>query len=362
MYANKRRRRVVAALLAGLGLFASACTDPAPVLVPGADEVPGPGGGGVVGVNPNVTSTPGAVKKAVTYGPYTVPAAKGPGHDQEGMINPLVFDVEKPCTNCFITSMQTNLKYTDGRVANIDTGQWLHHTIFASSAWADATCTLNGFGLLGERFFATGNERTRAQFPVGYGYQVGVWDAWSVAFEIMNSTSAPTNVVVETTFEWVPASTPGMIPLRPVWMDASNHCIYSTVPPRTGSYGYTTDWSVNRPGKVIGVGHHVHDGATHIDVTNTTTGELICRGIAGYGGPGYVEPEPPGDHGHPGGSDATAHVSSITSCIAPSGDKPVANLAWGQNVKLSAYYNTDIHAQMGNHPVMGIAIIYTAAR
>jgi hypothetical protein len=353
---------LAAALAAGMALFSVSCTDPAPVLTPGVPVVPAPAGGGVVAPFPDVVSTPGARTVTKRYGPYTVPAAKGTAHGQEGMLTQTVPGIAKPCTNCYLTGMHTVLRYPDGREANIDTGQWLHHTIFFSWPQTDSTCPAQGLGLLGERFFATGNERSPVRFPAGFGYKVGGFDSWSIIFDLMNSTTAASNVQIETTYEWVPASTPGMTALRPVWIDATKHCIFSGLPAQVGQYSYTTEWTVDRPGRVIGVGGHMHDGATHYELTNATTGELICRGVAGYGGPGFEEPGDPGGHEHDagGGEHASEHLSSLHECVAPSGDKPVARIANGQKVRFVVYYDTARHPQKGTHPVMGVSLVYVA--
>jgi hypothetical protein len=103
--------------------------------------------------------------KTIDYGPYTIPAGNGDPHDHEnaGMIsNEIVTNVAKPCTGCTIIGVTPDLVYTDGTRATISQGPMLHHAMFAaqSSGKADATCAGKGPGLLGERFFASGDERT----------------------------------------------------------------------------------------------------------------------------------------------------------------------------------------------------------
>lgn len=354
---------------------AVACNQPS-TQPPPPPPPPGGAGGGVLGVNPDIPTTPGARTSVVTYGPWTVPASRGTEHGQEGMLrNRLAFNVPKPCTNCYITSVQPTLKWEDGRVANVDTGQWLHHMVLASSARSDPNCGLSILGLLGERIFASGNERTRVRAPVGYGYRIGALDSWNLIYDLMNSTMTPSRVKIEVTFGWVPDTTPGMKALRPVWLDV-NQCGNSEVPARTGSYQYTYNWTVNVPGKLIGAGGHLHDGGTHITIRNESTGQLVCTSVAGYGGPGYEDPEGPGHehdgdhggtppttdgHGHTDADHARMHLSSMTQCVAPDGDRPVTTFTAGQRVSMTAYYDADKWSQHGGHPVMGIAVIYIAA-
>ena len=103
--------------------------------------------------------------KTIDYGPYTIPAGNGDPHDHENMghlENKIVTNVAKPCTGCTIIGVTPDLVYTDGTRATVSNGPMLHHAMFAaqSSGKSDVTCPGKGPGLLGERFFASGDERT----------------------------------------------------------------------------------------------------------------------------------------------------------------------------------------------------------
>ena len=158
--------------------------------------------------------------------------------------------------------------------------------VLASSARPDPLCSVSILSFLGERFFASGNERTRVRTPPGYGYPVGAADRWNLIYDLMNSNLAASRVKIEMTYQWVPNTTPGMKPLRPVWLDV-NQCGTSEVPAGTGTYQYQYNWNVNVPGKLIGIGGHLHDGGTHIAIRNATTAsphdELLCNSVADWG-------------------------------------------------------------------------------
>jgi hypothetical protein len=110
--------------------------------------------------------------------PYTIPAGNGDPHDHEnaGMItNQIVNNIAKPCTGCSIIGITPDLVYTDGTKATISQGPMLHHAMSAaqSSGKSDVTCPGKGPGLLGERFFASGDERTAVDLQsLPYGYKV----------------------------------------------------------------------------------------------------------------------------------------------------------------------------------------------
>lgn len=55
-----------------------------------------------------------------------------------------------------IVSMLAGLEYTDGSNADADTDMWMHHVVFQNLNRQDSMCDNIG----GERFFASGNERT----------------------------------------------------------------------------------------------------------------------------------------------------------------------------------------------------------
>ena len=85
----------------------------------------------------------------VSYGPFSVPSRS----DNHGMQN-FVCSPDLPCRDCMIVSMHAGLEYPNGSIADAGTGMWLHHTVFQNLMREDAMC---GHG---QRFFASGNERT----------------------------------------------------------------------------------------------------------------------------------------------------------------------------------------------------------
>lgn len=67
----------------------------------------------------------GAIVKKIKFGPYTVK----PGVKKEFPIGAFGLSPSEPgrplpCTDCYITAMQLNLEYPDGKIANVDTGAW----------------------------------------------------------------------------------------------------------------------------------------------------------------------------------------------------------------------------------------------
>jgi hypothetical protein len=328
--------------------------------VPGSTTTTGPGSttttrpgstttvpGSTTTSRPATTTTtvpgqPGAQHSELRYGPFTIPGAPNNpdgthGHAHTG--NQFRFFVQKPCTNCYVTSMQADLVYEDGRRAGYSTNAQLHHMVLANWSWgrSDATCNV-GFpfplGLIfGQRFFASGDERTRIHFPAGYGYRVDAFDTWNLIYELAGMTADPQNVYIKMSYDYVPASTPGMKNVEPIWFDVAQ-CGFSEISRPAGPSQASWTWNVNRPGQIVAIGGHIHDGGINIAIRNDTTGQLICDSRAGYGeSPLYID-----HHG-------TGHISSMSACIR----EGVATVANGQRVTETAYYDMPeaVDDQMG---------------
>ena len=74
---------------------------------------------------------------------------------------------------------------------------------------------------MGRRLFASGDERTPIQLPDGFGFKVEP-GPWAGIIELMNHSKIPQVVFFETVVHYVPASTPGMKAVTPVWLDVDN--------------------------------------------------------------------------------------------------------------------------------------------
>jgi Stress up-regulated Nod 19 len=270
-----------------------------------------------------------AATKSVLYGPFTIPA----GTDVDpGMVhNKLKFAVQRPCLDCHITGFKPDLVYPDGTRATMDDGAMLHHFVLTSQFRRDATCGNDWLGLAGERFFASGDERTAISFPDGYGYRVRWYDSWNLLVDLMNHSTSEQNVYVKVTYtyrsSWEPVKR-----LRPVWLDI-DQCGDSEYSIPAGFSDTHWDWNVNVPGKVVAAIGHLHGHGVAIEATNESReGESICKSTATL--------DPTDVH----------RVLSMSTCT---GD-PLAQLGQGEIVRLHSMYQS-------SHPaddVMGIMLMY----
>ena len=267
--------------------------------------------------------------KTVRYGPFTIPAGT---EADPGMIhNKLKLGVSRPCVDCYVTSMTPDLVYADGSRATMATGAMMHHAVWTSQWRPDATCGNEWLGLAGERFFASGDERTAIRFPAGYGYRVRWYDSWNLLVDLMNHTAATQTVYVQVTFTYRP-SWENVKPLKPVWLDI-DQCGDSEYSIPAGISDTHRDWSVTVPGKVVAMLGHVHGHGVAVEATNESRGGAsICRSVA------TLDP---------------MNVHSVAAMSTCTGD-PVATVAQGDLVRLHSEYNSTHAAD----DVMGIMLGY----
>jgi hypothetical protein len=294
----------------------------------------------------NWVGTPGQQTTEISYGPFNIPALQA-GQDHASTGNQFRFGIQKPCNNCYITGIQASLSNTDGSPANPSTGSMLHHMVLANTDWdkTDATCEVGlpfPLGLMfGDRFFASGDERTLIGFPPGYGYRVGT-GGWNLIYELASMVEQQKSVNIDMTYTWVPATTP-MSEIRPVWMDVAQ-CGFSTYNVPAGPTTNQWSWTANAAGGVVAIGGHQHRGGVNIETINETTGETLWDSVANYG----ETPEYIGHHG--------AEISSMTSYIAPSGAENRGMVSVGDRVTIRSHYN----AEQPETGVMGIVMMFLA--
>ncbi len=116
----------------------------------------------VVNLSPCAFPQYGSQRVKVRYPTVVVPPMTQ-GDGMGGFFDPSTF---LPCNDCHVTSMQMGLEYSDGTTADANTGLWLHHGVMVNRNQTDAVCGPEAYG---QRFFASGNERTLIDISVN-GY------------------------------------------------------------------------------------------------------------------------------------------------------------------------------------------------
>ena len=323
-----------------------------------------------------------AATTTLRYGPIVLPAAgpNGPGQVENevagvsGLAEFLIglfqsiadYPVPKPCSNCYITSIQPNLVFEDGTPANFSNGTMLHHVVNVNYSKPDITCppglsgTINLLGLAAggnERFFASGNERTIMTVPSGYGYKVSSGDQWGLIYHLMNMSPYEKTVYFEFTFTWVSSATK----LRPMWLDI-DQCDDSEADVPAGYSDIHWDWHADRSGRIKTIGGHVHDYGISTAFYNVGRGENVFTSVAGYAAGSSFVPVGPGsgtDVAHPVGYNTVAsdpiglgnyagHISDMTV------GQPNARIDKGNTVRM----HTQINRPNATDHDMGIMVAF----
>ncbi|MBA9003913.1 hypothetical protein [Thermomonospora cellulosilytica] len=272
--------------------------------------------------------------KTVRYGPFTIPAATSTEHGE--LPNQVRLNVEKPCTNCYITGFAPNLVYADGTRANINTGPMLHHVVFFNSAQRDVVCGGP------RRIMSSGNERVKSAFPAGYGLKVGSGDRWTMLYDLMNHGHEEKTVYIEYTFTYERASLLSRTrPVTPIWMDAGGCADSSWDTPEGQPSERSRTWTSTISGNLVHMRAHLHHGGIDVRTANTTTGQELCRSAAVEG----VDPEFIDHHGN-------TEVSDMPPCT---GSPSLGRINRGDTLQITARYKATDHA---HHGVMGIMTGY----
>jgi hypothetical protein len=244
-------------------------------------------------------SRPGTISEG-RYGPFTVPA-------NSQIHNQVDFSAPTPCNNCYITDIVPNLIYdgdpnnATGTSANLINGMMMHHFVFINPARQDAVCPTGIQGQLGERFFASGNERTHMHLPGPYGYFNPTGQTtWTLIIHLVNKAAVDKHVSIQVYFKWRPAGDTTFPPpqeAKPLWLDIDG-CGDSEYTIPTGYSDTTTSWTSNVSGKMVAIAGHVHD----VTITDANPCDVYCPAEGGgiavsaelVGGPStYYGPVPP---------------------------------------------------------------------
>jgi hypothetical protein len=117
------------------------------------DSISPPINSTVTTLTPQFFTEQGSKRVKVTYGPFVVP----PMNVNSGMEDFEYETVTFGCSDCTVTYMEAGLEYPNGTYANVNTSLWLHHVVLYNTDNEDTVCGTDEFG---ERFFASGNERS----------------------------------------------------------------------------------------------------------------------------------------------------------------------------------------------------------
>jgi hypothetical protein len=338
---------------------------------------------------------PGHVIKRVRYGYSTT--QEFVLHGGGSFHNVLRHDVPSPCTNCWITDIVPSLVYVndanhpDGTDANLDTDAMMHHFVLINRQRPDPVCPGGLAGQIGERFFASGNERSQMHLPSPFGYQNGR-STWSLISHVINKGTAIKSLNIQLVFQY---RTSGAAEAKPLWWDIDG-CGDSEYTTPTGYHDATVDWTSTVGGRFIGMAGHMHD----VDVTNSQPcvqhcpekghGIAVSAEVLGGDANTYFGPIPPnnpppasltgttlcrseGYYGTPwAGTRWRGHLDTVSQCAVNTdilgtaqaeawpdgGDLPLTGYPFnaGQTIRLHSEYQNDTGQPQTD--VMGIMVAW----
>ena len=340
---------------------------------------------------------PGHVIKRVRYGMSTTQNFVLQGG--AAIHNAFRADAPAPCTNCVITDMVPNLVYMgdannpDGTTANLNNGGLMHHFVLLNGARSDPVCPTGLQGQLGERLFASGNERSQLHLPSPFGYSNGNTPSWRLITHVVNKGTVSKSLNIEITYHY---RTTGGADAKPLWLDI-NGCGDSNYTTPPGYSDVSKDWTSTVSGRMIGMSGHQHD----MDLTNSApctdhcaakghgialTAEVLGGNPTGYYGPLPPNNAPPADvtgstlcrseanYGTPwAGTRFRGHLDTMSQCGVKadarlataqaeawpqSGDYPSTGVPFnaGQTIRLHSEYQNDTGEPQTD--AMGIMIAY----
>jgi hypothetical protein len=337
-------------------------------------------------------SRPGTLSEG-RYGPFTINA-------NSAVHNAIDFTAPTPCQDCYITDIVPQLIYdgdannANGTIANLTNNMMMHHFVLINPARQDAVCPSGLEGQLGERFFASGNERTHMHLPGPYGYYNPPGQTtWTLIYHLVNKDSVQKKVSIQIYYKWRTASeSPPPEEAKPLWLDIDG-CGDSEYTIPTGYSDTHATWTSNVTGKMIAIAGHLHD----VDITSANPCDIHCPaegggiavsaelvgGASTYYGPVPPNNPPPADltgttlcrsEGYYGtafaGTQWKGHLDTMSTCGIRSdipagaqaeaypagGTYPTTGIQFssGQQIQLHSEYSNGTGAQQTD--VMGIMV------
>jgi hypothetical protein len=322
-------------------------------------------------INPLFRSTtnPKSTRVELKYGPYKMPGSndttlmKMPGmEDETGVVDVMLTNgkATKPCTDCTLKYAKADLTYADGTKANLNTGAWLHHLTISVVGPGRSDFACGAKWKDGERILVVHNDRNETYYGVNgadsYGYYLSNEDKMSLVLELKNDATDTKEVFLTITFEYTPGKPANYKAVKPLWMDAQTcDAPSSEIEPPKDKKIFTLEskpWTSPIDGTLLTTVGHMHDGATHLEVS--VNDKLVCDSIATYGGNKDYEPTP---EAIKLGAPKMEHITRYSPCAN------FGKVKKGDQIKLKAFYDFEKYkpgygtsgAPTG---VMGIALMF----
>jgi plastocyanin len=227
-----------------------------------------------------ITTTPG--KDGVRHLKFRWgPVRIAPGQNTISIAN----DDLKPAGPGWITSFAPNLTYVNGKVPRVDVIH-LHHAVWLVSNRADPI----------RPTWASGEEKTIARLPKGFGWRYRKGDTWLLNHMIHNLTPVATRVYITWKMDFIPLGTKaaeGMREVKTQWLDVEGIKAYPVFDAVQGSgpggrFTFPDDSPnpypdgivrnrtvVDHDATLVGAFGHLHPGGLYTDLKLTRDGKTV---------------------------------------------------------------------------------------
>jgi hypothetical protein len=299
-------------------------------------------------------SKPGQLTR-VLYGPYTIPAASSSNNMMGQIHNAVDNAAATPCggtvsgnpnngaADCRITDIIPSLVTSSDGInptgtANLSDGVMLHHFVFFNPQSPDVTCPGAPFvgtfsANYGQRFFASGNERSELHLPMNFGYD-NQRATWNMVYHLVNFNTTQKTVYIQVVYKWRNAAANDTRPATPVWLDIDS-CQDSEYTIDPGYSDATWNWTNSLPdGYVLGIGGHQHD----IDLTSQNQADRCLSGHCfNEGGARAVSAEIVG-------GDSNTYYGPL-----PTNNSPPGTLTGATLCRSEAYHGTSDYGDLNGY-------------
>ncbi len=210
-------------------------------------------------------------------------------------------------------------------------GRLLHHVAFYNIGRHDFLCP-NKL----EHIFGAGGEMNDWPAVPGFGYRVHPGDRIRIDTMFHNPTAVPyPETYLEVKIDYrTTAGTQKITSVYPAWFDVQE-CGSSGYDLAAGTSHETGEIKLKYPGRLLGVGGHMHDYGRELELVNTTRGEDIAKLKAK--------------------ADASGHIESMPMVLFT--ERGGYKLSSGDKLKVTATYNNTT-GKMLPDGAMGIVVGY----
>jgi hypothetical protein len=153
------------------------------------------------------------------------------------------YNVDSPCSDCYVTGMSVTLKWPDRREATVEEGIWLHHCVMTDgmTRLLSNTAAPHTPGVI----WAAANERPTLRLNSKYRYGIDWPEVFSYTLDLASERKEDSEVYLAIDFEYIPKNSPQGQYYRGTHMHWNTIGDPNDIPEGRVSYPSSEAWYVN---------------------------------------------------------------------------------------------------------------------